>query len=300
MVVRISELDTTEELDLSTNEADEKKVLNMNSEEIDLSEESGVKEIPKDNNREKVWENPELEVIRPPIIALVPLDILTMMRTIEARLHPSPSEFGAFLKGRFEGNRLIVETDFLLLKQKVTAITIDFLDDPPDDFNGVIHRHPGGCGGFSGVDNESINQNHFFSLLYANNTIKTGIINLELKNDIRLQLELSVQILYPLPENQNLEDIISNIEEEKNSCGYGNPHGLIPFQDGPQLPRIIDVDETEIFDQEDEEEVHDLGCGFTYDGIHCYDPEDTIIDEEDLQEEQKQNYINILSLEEEF
>lgn len=193
------------------------KEINMNeSEELDPTE---IKEDDNSfsisNSGEKEWRNNQLVPLHLPIKCKVPHSLLIMMRTIEkqveSKLKRGKLEFGAFLIGKFEHGILNVEDKILILKQKVTGASIDFLEDPPVEYNGIMHRHPSGCVSFSGTDASSINQNSEFSLLYVSNEISKGILNLKLPDNTRLQLPLEVEIIYPVF-SENIDELVSKIE----------------------------------------------------------------------------------------
>jgi len=306
---KLSELDS-EELDFSDNvpmrkDAEIKKPDSAAAVDADLSDSentlrsipSVVTEIPK----EKVWTNKELNVIKPPLTVYIPLHILTMMRSIEAMMGSKYVEFGAFLKGKFENGCLTLSEDFVVVKQKVTGASIDFQENPPDGYNGVIHRHPSGCLKFSGTDDSSINQNQMFSLLYVNNAITYGVINLDLPDKSRLQVELEVKIIYPVV--SGIDDIMSKITAEPQQLMIPEQtmgQGLLSFPDGTN-----DNLGNELEDDEDKPDVtgcrksdgdYDIGGGFVYDGTYVYDSEYTITDEEDLPPDVQQRLINIKCL----
>jgi proteasome lid subunit RPN8/RPN11 len=165
---------------------------------------------------QQVWNNQALSVIEPPLKCKVPQSVLIMMRTIEHHMRRKPQmgalEFGAFLKGKFENGCLMVGEDFSIVKQQVTGATIDFQEEPPPEFNGVIHRHPNGCKSFSGTDRASINQNYDFSLLYVDNNITIGVINLKIEGS-RIQVPLTVEVLYPIY-SVDTETLLQKIERK--------------------------------------------------------------------------------------
>jgi len=265
---------------------------------VDMTDGSELREIPEAAGRkDKVWDNDELQVIKPPITAFVPQHVLTLMRSIEAKMSPSRLEFGAFLKGELRDGCLWIEKDFMVVKQKVTGVTIDFLEDPADGFNGVIHRHPGGCKRFSGTDDSSINQNYDFSLLYVDNAISYGVINLNLLDGTRLQVELKVNIMYPITDD--VSEMLENITEEeietvppRKMLGEGTGHLPGLLRDNPRWPTNLG-NETDDPDDPDDT-VYDLGDGYTYDGTYCYDRDNEVVDEEDLPDDQKVALINVM------
>lgn len=299
--------------------------IDLTGEELDLSEtEEGVREIPsikkpsisKSFNNEFVWTNDELVPIKPPIKAYIPHEILNYMRSIEAKMGYNKLEFGAFLKGELNNGILYITKDFLVLKQKVSGASIDFEENASAEFNGVIHRHPPSCISFSGVDDKFINSNQMFSLLYVNGNITKGIININIKDDIRLQVELEPIMLYPTIDN--IDEIISKIEEKKfdhSPLLLGNRHILgDDLSDNPRFfgegddfrqafrdkkkridHRIAIEDEDGITDDEDDEddddnepdEIWDLGDGYTYDGETILNPISVEVEDYELPHEQQ-------------
>jgi len=274
---------------------------------LDLTVRTGTSlELPGSHQKggDKMWSLEELKVIKPPILGYVPQHIVLMMRSIEAKIAPSRLEFGAFLKGTIEDGRLILTEDFLVLKQQVTGATIDFQEDPPDDYNGVIHRHPGGCKNFSGVDDKSINENYDFSLLYVDNHITHGIINLKLGDGLRLQVPLLVRVVYPI--SKDIGNIIENIHvaprpkarQQQSPLAKRQTHNQIPFweqENGGSSSTGVDDGDPDT----PEEMLYDLGGGFTFDGTYIYDDEEEIVEDHDLPEIYQQAYMNaIMEMEE--
>lgn len=141
---------------------------------------------------EAVWKN-ERSIPIKSITAIVPYPLLGKLASIETKMH-STVEFGAYIKGHLNetGDILIVEDDIYIPKQEVSSATVDFQEDEPEGFNGVIHRHPNGINNFSSTDDTFINSNYDFSLLYVNGDVRCGIINLKV-GDFRYQMSLRIQ-----------------------------------------------------------------------------------------------------------
>lgn len=178
---------------------------------------------------DKEWRNIQLVPLKK-IECKIPHCVLIMIRTIEKHVknkyQNKPLEFGAFLKGEMKNGILYVNEDMIMIpNQKVSSSAIDFLEDPIIGYNGVLHRHPDGCTKFSGTDDQSINQNQEFSLLYVNNEISEGIINIKLpgEGNVRIQLPLDIEIIYPVLSG-NLDALINKIElkQSKSSCDIEN------------------------------------------------------------------------------
>lgn len=158
------------------------------------------------------------------------------MRQIEReRFNGSPLEFGLYLKGEIVDGELVVSTDVMLPPQYVTGATIDFDadEDGGDEFNGVIHRHPGSMHSFSGTDESHINANFMFSLLYASKEIKTGVINIPTEYG-RIRMDLDIYVDTPEVDISHLD--LDNIKERvvvktvpkapsRPSCGYNWQNG---------------------------------------------------------------------------
>jgi len=172
------------------------------------------------NRRNDVWVNEILAPIKTPVTCRVPQKIVIMLRSIERIMITSGMgalEFGVFVKGELNDDGILVlEDEIYIPEQKVTGATIDFIEEPPNQsFNGVIHRHPNGCKFFSGTDDTHINQNFDFSLLYVDNHLNQGIINVKLKEILmRLQISLDIQIMYPVVQ-MDIDNVTNKIKKDE-------------------------------------------------------------------------------------
>jgi hypothetical protein len=218
------------------------------------------------------WVNKSLEPIKTPITCRVPQKILIMMRSIERMMSSSGMgslEFGAYLKGALDDDGILMITeDFYVGAQRVTGVTVDFDEDPPSGLNGVIHRHPGGCTSFSGVDDGHINKNFDFSLLYVNDNITKGILNLKFEK-FRIQVPLNVQIMYPVIAG-SLESLVKKIKKKESMSSSASKHsitqhllmpgdGMLPFAEPEDGDTDEDINVDDSFNlnqlaQEDEED----------------------------------------------
>ena len=210
------------------------KKLNM-SDDSDEIEGSEIKESDKDSRVDtgSVWVNNLKNPLTLPIVCRVPQKIVIMMRSVERLMindiGMGALEFGVFLSGSFnEHGHLQLTEDFYVPSQKVSGAAIDFLEEPPDakKYNGVIHRHPTGCKGFSGTDAQNINKNFDFSLLYEGNEIILGIWNLEV-GEQRIQVPLKIEVSYPIYELSK-DDIMNKIKKNEalmcsSSMSHSNP-----------------------------------------------------------------------------
>lgn len=144
----------------------------------------------------------------------VPDELYSVIKNIEAsvnRKFGSSNEFSIYIHGEFdEEGDLIVSPDYYIPKQRVGGASVDYLEEPEAYYNGCLHKHPTGCTSFSGTDKKYINSNFEFSLLYVNQKIHTGIINIKYFGNRRVQIPLDIITIEP-----DYEEIdIVNIEKE--------------------------------------------------------------------------------------
>lgn len=199
-----------------------------------------------------IWKNQEIGIVKS-VTCIIPSRILDAMRTIESKMNKA-LEFSLLLKGEYDNNKLYVSDEFYIPKQTVSAAAVNYEEDVPG-WNGVIHRHPTGCKSFSGTDENFINSNFTFSLLFEGGNIIAGVINLALANDThRVQLPMTINIEFPAVEISD-EDF-AKIKEIVPTYGptHVNKHDAFFAQHfGNRLP-IDDNDELLLFpDGEDDE-----------------------------------------------
>lgn len=170
-------------------------------------------------NHDGHWTNTQ-EVPITSIEAVVPATLINKLSSIEQKVD-SNLEFGVYIKGHLENGRtLVVEDEIYIPQQEVTGATIDFKEDEPDvTFNGVCHRHPSGCTGFSSVDATSINRNYEFSLLYVNGDIKIGVINLKCGN---YRYQLPLRVTHGYAEDIDISKIVKKIPYTPKYIRSGN------------------------------------------------------------------------------
>ena len=190
----------------------------------------------KKSSGEVVWknENPALQIINS-VDVVIPSDLQEVMLQIQYDLPDSSVEFALYLKGKVVDGILMLENKWMLPEQEVTAATIDFKEEAPAGFNGVIHRHPSGCTKFSGTDDEYINVNHEFSLLFVNRIIHSGIININSPVG-RIQLPLDINIINTKKFDLDLEKVSKKVYQQKAVVHAGhynyNSHGQVKHQTG--------------------------------------------------------------------
>jgi hypothetical protein len=170
---------------------------------------------------------------------------------------PRILEFGIFVRGCLDNDmNFILSDSFYVPEQEVTSVTIDFKEHiDKSAFNGVIHRHPSNCTAFSGTDDVSINSNFEFSLLYVNNSIQKGILNLELRDHLRIQLPLEVKIVYPI--DNNIHQYLEKIKEKQEVVIPDSEWGKYKYKLGDEISSSSDTDKvdfSEIFSDHYEED----------------------------------------------
>lgn len=181
------------------------------------------KKLPSPGSKTTVWNNKNLDKIKT-IEVEIPISLIYVMREIQRKM-TSNSEFGLYLKGRFENKKLIVSDEYYIPKQTVSGASIDFDDDDGGpEWNGVIHKHPSGCTGFSGTDDGSINSNHLFSLLFESGQIKSGEINLTVK-EILGRIRVPLDLTFRHPEINVPDELIKKINDR--------PQHYNPYQYNP-------------------------------------------------------------------
>jgi hypothetical protein len=188
--------------------------------------ESDIGKVSSSSMEKGVWINQKRVPIQIPIDCHVPHKIQIVMRSIEhlmVNTGMGSLEFGIFLSGKLsDDGKLVLTEDFYVPQQKVSGAAIDFEEEPPEaKYNGVIHRHPNGCKGFSGTDSTFINRNFDFSLLYVDNDITTGILNLTI-GELRYQVQIKPQIMYPIYgiDKESIKSKIRRDETVYSSTGH--------------------------------------------------------------------------------
>jgi len=143
--------------------------------------------------RNDVW-NSGLKVVKAPLEVLVPMKIVDVMRGIEDKIGHG-NEFSVFCKADLgDISRIVVGEEYEIPKQSVGFASIRYDDEPSDEFNCVVHKHPDGVASFSAVDNEYINKNFAVSLLWMGDEFVDGVVNLDVGDGVKLQLEVYVEI----------------------------------------------------------------------------------------------------------
>jgi hypothetical protein len=172
------------------------KTAKTNKQEINLED----KNKNLNSNNPVVWDNPDVK-----IISCVETIITQPIKNIMYKLDKifTDVEFSIFCNHHVKNNFLYIGPKFFIPKQKVSRVAIDYIDDAPENFNVVIHKHPSGCKEFSETDKKYINRNFDISILYLDSCFSSGkyrlntefgFSHLNLKivteiHDIRLSIE---------------------------------------------------------------------------------------------------------------
>jgi len=194
--------------------------IDNNQEEIlevdDTDDCLNVESVNDDSSASKIriegedWINTEIVPITK-IKCYVPKELYSAIRNIEECVNKkfgSSNEFSIYIHGEFdEEGDLIVSRDYYIPKQKVGGASVDYQEQPEKFYNGCLHKHPSGCTSFSGVDKKYINSNFEFSLLYVNEKINKGIININYYGNRRIQVDLDVITEPPTFEAINIDNI---------------------------------------------------------------------------------------------
>ena len=196
------------------------------------------------------------------------MDLFYNIQEIERKVKEkfrSDQEFSIYLHGDFnDDGELVLSDTYYIPKQTVSAASVDYKEEPHSFYNGCLHRHPSGVTSFSGTDRRYINSNFQFSLLYVNQKIHTGIINIPYFGTRRIQVPLKTDIVNPhVTEEIDIENICRFQAPKKEIqtpkiTGFHNKAGVImPHVVSPTL--FDDNTEIETNDPEQEEFFRYLG-----------------------------------------
>jgi len=173
---------------------------------------------------EDVWENEQFCVLDK-ILFYIPLDVQLTLLALQEKF-PSP-EFSILGKAHWnpEDEGYNMDPEIFIPKQKVSTGSVDIEEDNLE-YNVVIHKHPNGCKTFSGTDEDYINSNFEFSLLWESKKFckATGKIWVQAINShIRVELD---PVIYGL--DAYLPENYKNIEEKTftHKGGHSYAHGL--------------------------------------------------------------------------
>ena len=182
------------------------------------------------DSTKNVWSN---DLVTPvsKVTIHVPEAISLVMRTLHNKYEDV--EFSILSNSSFdkEQNVFVLSEEFYIPKQKVSRTSIHYSEDMSHEYNTVIHKHPKGCTNFSSQDDQSINVNFSFSLLWLDFEFIKGICNLDTPyGNLRVRLPLEVIELYSCME---LEESLMNKIEKETTTVFGGNGGSVHKQNFP-------------------------------------------------------------------
>jgi hypothetical protein len=142
---------------------------------------------------------------------IIPLKILKVCDKIASKVNGNEFSIICNIKEQ-KGEKIMLDDTYYIPFQEVTSSSVDYKPDENIRGNVVIHRHPRGCDGFSGVDKEYINKNYKLSILYTReDKFITGVFNLKHKEFV-IPIEVNCVV-----EEEELEiENFDNIQEHKS------------------------------------------------------------------------------------
>ena len=136
----------------------------------------------------------DLNEIHKKIVVKIPLSILSLFKYLDSKLD---TEWMVFLKVKeTKNNEIILSDEYFIPEQKVQTAHVEALEDPPNGFDVVVHKHPSGISSFSSTDYEYINSNYAVSLLWVNGTINDAVVQADVMG-IKTWIKPDVEILEP-------------------------------------------------------------------------------------------------------
>lgn len=175
------------------------------------------------NTNKEHWTNESVRIVKS-VDCYVPKSITNVMKALNKKFQRL--EYSIFCKVDYNSNEHQFEVDekYYIPKQKVSYASVNYLEDAPEGYNLVIHKHPSGCRSFSGTDDSYINQNFDYSLLWEGGRFVTGQarINTEFgRICLSLDIKEEEDILPIIPMEQ-----LNKIEEQHYGYAYrGGAYG---------------------------------------------------------------------------
>lgn len=189
------------------------------------SKSKSVTVIPKKDH----WTNEAVRIVKS-VPCYVPKFISNIMKSLENKYKSVEfSIFGIINYNKRHGYFELDET-YYIPKQKVSGASVDYLEDAPEGYNVVIHKHPRGCRSFSGTDDTYINQNFDYSLLWEGGKFVNGQMRFTTEfGMVSLSLDIKEEEddLAVIPEDQ-----LKKIEEKQYAVVYGK-YGKYGYGKGP-------------------------------------------------------------------
>jgi len=172
------------------------------------------------------WTNESVRIVKS-IPCYVPKYISNIMKALDKKF--KNSEFSIFGIIDYNKNESQFELDgvYYIPKQKVSGASVDYLEDAPEGYNLVIHKHPKGCRHFSGTDDSYINQNFDYSILWEGGKFVDGQVRLKTEYgmlSLSLDIKEEEEELPIVPEDQlkKIEENTVVVVGRKHYSQYGN------------------------------------------------------------------------------
>ena len=182
------------------------------------------KEVHKMND---VWDS-GLKTVKPKIF--VPEHILNICNEVQKQ--NGSNEYSMLLNGQWREQGFIIEDKYYIPKQEVSGASVDYKEDIGQykkEYNTIMHSHPfASSSSFSSADDENINSNFLYSLLFAQDGFCDAIINVDVGEGIRMQVKPEI-VIYRDAETitiQGFDNIKSKSHVSYNyGGGYQNEYG---------------------------------------------------------------------------
>lgn len=119
------------------------------------------------------WRNEEVKIIDS-VDCYISEYMYNLMSALQKKFtHLEFSIFGKITLDESE-KTLRLQDEYFVPEQIVSAASVDYKEEAPEEFNCVIHKHPRGVTRFSTTDWTYINQNFDYSLLWVDGEFKLG------------------------------------------------------------------------------------------------------------------------------
>jgi len=180
------------------------------------------------------WRNKSVEIIND-VKCFIPIEITEAMKTLEMEFRGLEFSIFCIAKHDPQENKLFLQESYFIPRQVVTRAHVDYLEDAPDGYNCVIHKHPRGVTNFSGTDWTYINQNFDISLLWVNGNFHLGHVRAltsfgMVKIPLKFQLETRVA---EVPQHflSKIQRAKPTTHGNRNHRAFGNQGFSGPFGD---------------------------------------------------------------------
>ena len=171
-----------------------------------------------------VWSNKSVSS-RKSLTFHIPFEIMKVLNALNDEYNSVEfSILGKAEKHPDKESHIVMSSEFYVPKQKVSAAHIDYEEDAPE-YNVVIHKHPDGCRSFSGTDDEYINANFDFSLLWVNRKFEKGHARINTTfGFISVPIDIEID---EVPKFDLTDEIKSKIIQETPAFQYRGSRGIV-------------------------------------------------------------------------